>query len=538
MKTFLLNPRVPLCGLIVATLLFPLAAWRDFASLMNREMTGQATLMNHTLSESRQLYSDTLNRALATHPWLAGAKEPEWRRFGAFSLDRPDRMDAWFDRETTPFGPFPVPVSFNIQLANRLSMSAANARFQIISDYPFKTRLARPLNGEEQGVLAAMRAEAAPVERFIGDALAAGGLTLYSPIVMNANCVQCHNMHPDSPKHDWRTGDVRGLQVVSVRPAETSIFSRNSCLLIDFTLLIGFCGWLFAAQSRQQWIITRINGELQESRNSLSHLSGQLAKYMPPQIHRALVERRFDVEVSTQRKKLSVLFADVVDFTRMSERLQPEELTSVMNAYFDELSRIAEKHGGTVNKFIGDAVLVFFGHPDSAGERADANACFAAAREMIGSLPSLNARLRQTTPWLELRLRIGINTGLMNVGNFGSSQRLDYTVIGAEVNVAARVIKAARPNTITITDNTYASLEGFWQFEKLAAQEFKGVSRDVGVFLFVPESVAPRTLRLHRNYVAKSAGVAVEIDSEACDLNDLRTVRARLDEMIRGRLGQ
>lgn len=533
MKTFLLNPRVPLCGLILVTLLFPFAAWRDFASLMNRELSGQAVLMEHTLSECRQLYSDTLTPALAMHPWLAGARDSEMLRFGQLNLDRSDKMDTWFDRETTPFGPFPVPVSFTIQLANRLSMNTENARFQIISDYPFKTRVTRPLNGEEQSVLADMRNEAKPGDHFVGDALAPTGLTLYSPIVMNANCVRCHNSHPDSPKQDWKAGDVRGLQVVSVRAVNTSVFSRNSCMLVDFTLLIGFCGWLYAAQSWQKRIITRINGELKESRNFLSRLSGQLGKYIPQQILRALVEHRFEGEVSTERKKLSVLFADVVDFTRMSERLQPEELTMVMNAYFDELSRIAEKHGGTVNKFIGDAVLVFFGHPDSAGERADANACFAAGREMIGSLPSLNERLRQTTPWLELRLRIGINTGIVNVGNFGSSERLDYTVIGAEVNVAARVIKAARPNTITITDNTYANLEGTWKFEKLAVQEFKGVSRDVGVYLFAPAEERANPLQ---NFVLKGTGMTVEVDSTACDLNDLRAARARIDEIIRGRL--
>jgi class 3 adenylate cyclase len=96
------------------------------------------------------------------------------------------------------------------------------------------------------------------------------------------------------------------------------------------------------------------------------------------------------------------------------------------------LSRIAEKHGGTVNKFIGDAVLVFFGHPESRGSREDATACFNAAREMIASLPSLNAAIRKTTPTVEVCIRIGINTGICNVGNFGSTKRLDYTVIGAE----------------------------------------------------------------------------------------------------------
>jgi class 3 adenylate cyclase len=531
LKRFLLNPHVPLCGLIVAVLLFPFAAWKDFANLMDREMSGQAKLMDQTLNETRILYSDTLTKALAMHRWLDGPKTQGPFRFG-LEVTQPEKRDPWYDPETTPFGPFPVPVSFTIALSNRLSMSAANARFQIVSDYQFKPRPARLLNTEEQTVLAWMRADPKPHPRFIGDALGPAGLTLYSPIVMNANCAACHNKHPDSPKHDWHAGDVRGMQVVSVRPANASIFSRNSWLLGNFALLIGFCGWLFAAQSRQQRIITRINGELNQSRNSLSKLSGQLAKYIPPQIHRALVEQRFDVELTTERKKLTVLFADVVDFTVMSERLAPEELTVVMNLYFDELSRISEKHGGTVNKFIGDALLVFFGHPESAGARADANACFAAAREMIAALPALNERLRRTMPTIGLRLRIGINTGIVNVGNFGSSERLDYTVIGAEVNIAARVIKAARPNTITVTDNTFACLDGDGHFEKLPAQVFKGVSRNVEVYLFEMDATAPAQ---PEHFALKSDGLEIKVDSASSDLRDLRAARDRLEAIIRQR---
>jgi adenylate cyclase len=532
MKEFLLNPRLPLCGLILAVLFFPFAAWRDFESLMNRELSGHATLMDTMITETRQLYSDRLSLARTVYSNAGAAKTGSPLRFGGLTLSDLQPRAVLFGREVDPFDPMPVPASFSIQLANRLTTGTDHARFDIVSDYPFRTRAARALTPEETQVLTAMRAERKPHALFTGDALSSSGLTLYSPIIMNRNCADCHNQHPDSQKHDWRAGDVRGIQVVALRPAKASVFSRNSSMLADFAALIGFCGWLYAAQSRQQRIITGINAELNQSRNFLTKLSGQLAKYIPPQIHRALAERKFDVDVATDRTKLTVLFADVVDFTSMSERLQPEELTHVMNAYFDELSTIAERHGGTVNKFIGDAVLVFFGHPDSHGERADANACFAAAREMIESLPALNERVRQGTPWLELRLRIGLNTGICNVGNFGSSQRLDYTVIGAEVNVAARVIKAARPNTIALTENTFACIDCDGKFEKLPAQSFKGVSHDVAVYLYHFESLENGAAE---PFGLRSEGLAVELDPKTSDLRDLRTVRTRLDQIIRRR---
>jgi class 3 adenylate cyclase len=375
-----------------------------------------------------------------------------------------------------------------------------------------------------------MRGEAAPQPIELSDAALRSGVTRYSPIIMKANCVSCHNTHEASTKRDWKVGDVRGLQLVSLRPEKVSVFGRNRRMLADFCLLVFFGGWLFAAQRHQQRAIERFNVELNQSRDFLSHISGQLSKYMPPQIYRALLERRFDVAVSTERKKLSILFADIVDFTRMSESLQPEELTHVLNLYFDELSHIAEKHGGTVNKFIGDAILVFFGHPESHGEKADATACFAAAREMIAALPQLGERIRQSTPSIDLRLRVGINTGLCNVGNFGSSQRLDYTVIGAEVNVAARVIKAAEPNTIVITDKTFACLDATVGFVKLPPQQFKGVSREVGVYL-VRDAVDEENGT--GRFALKAEGLDLAIEPATADLHDLRAAQMRLQEIIR-----
>jgi len=247
-------------------------------------------------------------------------------------------------------------------------------------------------------------------------------------------------------------------------------------------------------------------------------------------MYKALLRRKFDSQLSTERKKLTILFADIVDFTPLSERLQPEELNGLLNLYFDELSRVAEKHGGTVNKFIGDAVLVFFGHPESQGEREDATACFNAAREMIASLPALNAAIRRSTPTVEVCIRIGINTGICNVGNFGSSKRLDYTVIGAEVNVAARVIKTARPNGIVITDNTLACIDVPVGFVKLPVQEFKGVSRQVSVYRVEVDAVngnAQEELHL------KAEGLELTVSAEESDLHDLRAAQASLAAMIR-----
>src|SRR5262249_7819497 len=139
-------------------------------------------------------------------------------------------------------------------------------------------------------------------------------------------------------------------------------------------------------------------------------------------------------DIHTKRKKLTIFFSDIKDFTSATERLQPEELTTLLNQYLDEMSRIALRHGGTIDKFIGDAILVFFGDPESRGESDDARAALRMAVAMRHRLAEL------TVLWVDrgitrpFQVRMGINTGYCNVGNFGSSDRMDYTIIGVEAN--------------------------------------------------------------------------------------------------------
>ena len=115
--------------------------------------------------------------------------------------------------------------------------------------------------------------------------------------------------------------------------------------------------------------------ELEEKSTALEGVSNQLAKYIPPQIHDALFAGKYDTEIKTQRRKLTVFFSDIRNFTSTSENLQPEDLTKYLNEYFSEMTKIALNHGATIDKYIGDAMMVFFGDPETKGEREDARAC-------------------------------------------------------------------------------------------------------------------------------------------------------------------
>ena len=191
-----------------------------------------------------------------------------------------------------------------------------------------------------------------------------------------------------------------------------------------------------------------MNRELETANEFLATLSMKISRYLSPQIYKSIFSGQKDVTIHTERKKLTIFFSDIKDFTATTERLQPEQITSLLNEYFTEMSNIALKHGGTIDKFVGDAILIFFGDPESKGEAEDAKACLRMAADMQHRLAELNVKWRNEGVENPFRVRMGINTGYCNVGNFGSADRMDYTIIGAEANLAARLQSIAEPGHI------------------------------------------------------------------------------------------
>jgi adenylate cyclase len=230
--------------------------------------------------------------------------------------------------------------------------------------------------------------------------------------------------------------------------------------------------------------------ELDERKGALETLSQQLAKYLPPQIHEALFAGRYNTEVRTQRKRLTVFFSDIKDFTQTAESLQPETLTQYLNEYFSEMTRIALSFGATIDKYIGDAMMVFFGDPDSQGEREDARACVNMALAMQDRLLELHAIWTARGFQQPFVVRMGINTGYCNVGNFGSSERLSYTIVGGEVNVAARLEANADPGGMLISYETYALVKDLVSVDERQSVRMKGIDREIRTFAVIGRSAS------------------------------------------------
>jgi CheY-like chemotaxis protein len=222
-----------------------------------------------------------------------------------------------------------------------------------------------------------------------------------------------------------------------------------------------------------------------EKNQILENLSSKLSKYLSPQIYQSIFRGEQNVEISSKRKKLTICFTDIAGFTETTDNLESEELTNVLNHYLTEMSVIALQHGATIDKFIGDAMLLFFGDPESKGVAEDAKACVLMAIAMQRRMRELEQEWRNRGLLRPFRIRMGIATGFCTVGNFGSRDRMDYTIIGNEVNLAARLQSATEPGSILLSHETNALVQGLVMTEEQPPITVKGFPKPISGYKLV-----------------------------------------------------
>ena len=448
-----------LTGFLIALLLaaLPVAVWLDLTNLAEVALRRQATDLNSVVSSVRSYYaSNVVGRVLA----------------------HPGTTQVIHNYETVP-GAIPIPATLSLELGKVINEQQKNINYRFVSDFPFKNRAPHPLDDFEIASLKSLREN--PDQKLVESvhSMLSERVRLIAPVVMAPSCVSCHNVHPESPKRDWKVGDVRGIQEVSiVQPIAANIFSFK--YLLAYFALVAISGVSFLGmQRRQANQIRGMNRELESNNDFLAGLSLKISRYISPQVYKSIFSGEKDVTIHTERKKLTIFFSDIQNFTATTERLQPEQITQLLNEYFTEMSTIAHAHGGTIDKFIGDAMLIFFGDPETRGDRADAQACLRMAWSMQRRLLELNAKWRAAGIEHPFKTRMGINSGYCNVGNFGSSDRMDYTIIGAEANLAARLQSIAEPGGIVVSYETFALASDVIKAHPLEPITMKGISREV-----------------------------------------------------------
>ena len=230
---------------------------------------------------------------------------------------------------------------------------------------------------------------------------------------------------------------------------------------------------------------TLIENELEEKNQHINGLLTLMRMYLPSQVYDSIARGELTPRLTHRRVKLTMFFSDIVGFTEVTDTLEAETLSGLLNEYLTEMSAIAAIYGGTVDKFIGDAIVIFFGDPEFIDDETHATRCVRMAVEMLEKVKVLSGKWRSAGASNGLAVRIGINTGYCTVGNFGSEQRMGYTMIGGQVNIAARLERIADRNSIFISESTYALVRNMVEVEGPQITEVKGIHFPVKVYKIV-----------------------------------------------------
>ncbi len=226
------------------------------------------------------------------------------------------------------------------------------------------------------------------------------------------------------------------------------------------------------ASSVQRWLLA-------EKLKSEELIRRRLERYHSPAVVQQLIAVGAlpNGRLPPQESEISILFADLVGFTAISERLTPTHIADLLNNLFEEMLQEVFAGGGTLDKYIGDCIMAFFGAPEPQPDHADR--AVTAAMGMLTRLERLNAKNFWTEP---LQLRIAINSGKAVVGDVGSSQRVEYTALGATINLAARMEAICPPGECVVSEDTYTILSQPSCFLEMGDYRFKGINRLVKIY--------------------------------------------------------
>lgn len=273
-----------------------------------------------------------------------------------------------------------------------------------------------------------------------------GGTSIVTYNIRSALCVPL-----------WEKGRMRGAIYLD-NPAETYAFGED-----DLDLLTAIANQVAIAIQHE---------EMQRRMRENAVLRANLERFHSPDVAALIMEQsRLEdgLRKFLEEREVTILFADICDFTPLLEKTPPQNAAELLLDYFDAMTAIIFKYKGTVDKFIGDAIMAIFGAPISHGNGAEL--AILSAIEMMKKMQELNASRQEDK---RFQIRIGINTGMVLAGYMGSKSRLEYTVLGEPVNVAARLQDLAPPGAILVGENTYARAQGLFQFQDRGATRLKG----------------------------------------------------------------
>lgn len=279
--------------------------------------------------------------------------------------------------------------------------------------------------------------------------------------------------------------------------------------------------YLAALANWQRRRLVAIRQRLAGQARRHAELADRLARYLPPAVYRVAFDQVAGPVQRSQRRWLTVCFIDLVGFTAKTEHLDSEDVVGFLDEFYALIADAAMTEGGTLDKFIGDAAMVFFGEPQSDGREADAAACLRMALQIRRRFAVLQRAHGHGRIAAALALRMGMHSGWCTVGSIGKEARLEYTIIGTTVNLASRLEAAAAPDEIRLSAETAGLLVDQQHcLESLGLSEIRGFSRPVRTFRYV--AAATRPLRWQR------PGLQLELDPGKVEVSDLEQLLSEL----------
>lgn len=267
---------------------------------------------------------------------------------------------------------------------------------------------------------------------------------------------------------------------------------------------------------------------LNKSHDRLNRISKSLSKYLSPQVKEIIFNELDELQLRTARKKLTIFFSDVKNFTQITEKMEPEEISDILNNYFEEMNIIALKYNATIDKFIGDAIMIFMGDPTTQGEKQDALNTVSMAIDMKAKMKQLR------TKWFEMgienpfRIRVGINTGYCTVGNFGSDSKMEYTILGSPVNLASRLESLAQIDEILISYETYALIKDKINCEEMNSIDVKGFRDKVKTYKVIGFK---NELDIDKNISIENKNYKLEINIKDMDYKERAELKEKLSQL-------
>ncbi len=214
----------------------------------------------------------------------------------------------------------------------------------------------------------------------------------------------------------------------------------------------------------------------------LRRATALIRRYIPAQLAEQILSAEHTGTALPERRKLTLFFSDVVGFTDAADRMEAEDLSALLNEYLSEMSAIAETFGATVSQFVGDGIMIFFGAPEATTDRDHALRAVRMGQAMQQRMAELGKKWFAEGIQTPFRIRIGINTGVASVGDFGSEGRTTYSAIGNQTNLAARIETRCEPGKVLISHTTWALVKDEIPCEECGEIEVKGLHYPVRVY--------------------------------------------------------